>query len=77
MPASSPVFMRICGPGGCQGIVTFSGQQIHLNGKPMDVLVGPLDEIILAGPDSLWSSKDAGNQIGAYRIQAEALRAQL
>jgi hypothetical protein len=77
VPAASPVFMKICGPKGCQGIVTFSGQQIRVNGKPMDVLVGPMDEVILAGPDSIWSSKQAGNQIGEYRIQAEALHPQL
>jgi hypothetical protein len=77
VPASLPVFMKICGPNGCQGVVTFSGQQIRVNGKSMDVLVGPMDDVILAGPDSVWSSKQAENQMGGYRIEAKALQAQL
>ena len=77
VPESLPVFMKICGPNGCQSIVTFSGQQIRLNGKTMDVLVGPMDEVILAGPDSIWSSKQAENQVGEYRVQAQALGSQL
>ena len=74
---SLPVFMKICGPQGCQAVVTFSGQQIKIGGKPVDVLVGPRGEVILAGPDSLWSSNQKANQIGEYRIKAEALHTSL
>ncbi len=74
---SAPIFMKICGPKGCQGVVTFSGQQISIGSQPVDVLVGPRGEIILAGPDSLWSSRETPHQLGEYRIQAESLGGRL
>lgn len=77
VPSFSPLFVRICGPKECQHIVTFSGQQIRINGETVDVLVGPKDEIILAGAAALWSSTRAESRLGSYQIQAEPLETRL
>ena len=47
--AALPVFVRVCGPDGCRSFLTFSGQQIRLNGDWLDVLVDARGHVLLVG----------------------------
>jgi hypothetical protein len=74
VPASPPLYVRICGPGGCQSFVTFSGQQIRVNGTDCDVLIDQHGDVLLVGRQWLWSSADP-NRHSPYRIEARPLEA--
>lgn len=71
--ASPPLYLKICGPSGCKGILTFSGQQIQINGDRCDVLVDHSGTVIIAGQQFLWSSAQTSGKNGAYRIEAKAI----
>lgn len=73
VPASPPLYLKICGPRGCQEIVTFSGQQVRVNGDVCDVLTDAAGNVILAGEHVIWSSQTAGNKAGVYRIEARTM----
>jgi hypothetical protein len=77
LPASPPLYLKICGPGGCQRFVTFSGQQIRVNGEVCDVLSDHQGNVLLVGRRLLWSSSRAGSRTGPYQIQARALESRL
>jgi hypothetical protein len=70
VPFSPPLYLKICGPHGCQEIVTFSGQQVRVNGEVCDVLSDAAGNIILAGEHLIWSSKSPAARAGNYRIEA-------
>ena len=73
LPASPPLYLRICGPKGCQRFVTFSGQQIRVNGEVCDVLADGHDGVLVVGRQLLWSGSIAGIRSGQYQIEARAL----
>jgi hypothetical protein len=73
VPGSFPIYLKICGQDGCQRIVTFSGQQIRINGDLCDVLVSHGGEIIVAGHTFWWSSGTGSAAGDRYRIQARPL----
>lgn len=75
VPASPPLYLKICGPRGCQEIVTFSGQQVRVNGDLCDVLTDALGNVILAGEHVIWTSQSIGNKAGVYRIEARTMEA--
>ena len=77
LPASPPLYLKICGPKGCQRFVTFSGQQIRVNGDVCDVLVDHQGKVLLVGQETLWSDAKASVKRGPYRIEARALEATL
>jgi hypothetical protein len=77
LPASPPLYLKICGPKGCQRFVTFSGQQIHVNGDVCDVLVDHLGKVLVVGQEKLWSDAKAALRSGSYQIEARALEAAL
>lgn len=62
VPVSTPVLVEVCRPQGCRRVITFSGQQIKVNGEPWDVLVNGDGRVIVAG-------RSTGN----YRIQGSVL----
>ena len=72
VPNSAPLYLKICGPGGCQRFVTFSGQRIRVNGDECDVLVDAKGNVMLVGERLLWS-RVAVARVGKYRIEARAL----
>lgn len=74
VPASPPLYLKICGPRGCQEIVTFSGQQVQVNGNVCDVLTDAKGNVILAGESLVWSSQEPLVTRGHYRIEARALK---
>jgi hypothetical protein len=73
LPGSTPLYLRICGPEGCQRFVTFSGQQIRFNGEVCDVLTDREGNVLLVGHKMVWSSAQAVAKAGRYRIEAKPL----
>ena len=74
VPSSPPFYVKVCGPKGCQGFVTFSGQQIQLNGKNCEVLADEHGQVILVGDDHVWSVNQSS---GPIHIDARPLAAVL
>jgi hypothetical protein len=77
LPTSPPLYLKICGPKGCQRFVTFSGQQIRINGDVCDVLVDHGGNVLVVGQETLWSDAKAATRSGPYQIEARALEAAL
>lgn len=77
LPASPPLYVKICGPKGCQRFVTFSGQQIRVNGDVCDVLADGRGGVLLVGRQALWAGAQASGTTGRYRIEAKPLEASL
>ena len=77
LPASPPLYLKICGPRGCQRFVTFSGQQIRVNGEVCDVLSDHQGNVLVVGRQLLWSGSKAGARSGQYQIEARALENRL
>jgi hypothetical protein len=73
VPKSPPLYLKICGPRGCQEIVTFSGQQVRVNGDVCDVLTDAAGNVMLAGDHMFWSSQSVGTKAGRYRIEARTM----
>ena len=73
LPASPPLYLKISGPRGCQRFVTFSGQQIHVNGDVCDVLADHRGNVLVVGRQLLWSGSKASGGSGQYQIEARAL----
>jgi hypothetical protein len=73
VPASPPLYLKICGPGGCQRFVTFSGQQIRFNGEVCDVLSDHEGNVLVVGRQSLWASTPTGARSGPYQVEARVL----
>lgn len=73
VPASPPLYLRVWGPSGCQEFVTFSGQQIRLNGQSCEVLLDRSGAVLVIGEQLVWSSSEPGGKKGAYRLEARPL----
>jgi hypothetical protein len=73
VPASTPIYVRICEGGHCSSLVTFSGQEIQIAGQTLTVLSQADGGIILEGNKLLWST---GNPLYAdknFKIEARNL----
>lgn len=75
LAASPALYLKICGPNGCQRVITFSGQQIRVNGDVCEVLADGRGGVLLVGRQLVWSSDQARAGGGRYRIEARALEA--
>ncbi len=73
LPASPPLYLKICGPKGCQRFVTFSGQQIRVNGDVCDVLVDHRGNVLVVGVQRVWSGPQSADTRGRYQIEARLL----
>ncbi|MDB6016428.1 MAG: hypothetical protein JWR19_917 [Pedosphaera sp.] len=74
VPNSTPFYVRICGPKGCQGIITFSGQEVRLDGENFEVLADAHGQVMLVGNDRVWSGSNPSDPI---RIESRPLEANL
>jgi hypothetical protein len=74
VPAGQPVFVRVTGPDGTRGFLTFSGQHIRLNGEAVEVLVTGRGQVLLVGASLAWSSADNDASAGPWRIAARPLK---
>jgi hypothetical protein len=77
VPASPPLYLKVSGPKGCQRFVTFSGQQIRVNGDVCDVLADGRGEVLLVGRQLVWSGAEAVAEGGSYQVEARALENRL
>ena len=77
VPASPPLYLKVCGPKGCQSFVTFSGQQIRINGDTCDVLADGRGEVLLVGRQLVWAGLQSRRASGRYQIEAKPLEATL
>jgi len=75
VPDSTPLYLKICGPRGCQQVVTFSGQQIRVNGENWDVLMDAAGNVLLVGRQFVWSSASHVPKLGEFRIETHPLEA--
>jgi hypothetical protein len=77
VPASPALYLKICAPSECRQFITFSGQQIKVNGEACDVLLSHGGEVLLVGRRMVWSSSDPLGKHSGYRIEAKTLEATL
>lgn len=70
VPGGSPLYLKICGPKGCERIVTFSGQQVAVNGEKCEVLANGEGQVMLVGNHKVWTGDDSAE---AVRVQARML----
>jgi hypothetical protein len=73
VPASTPLYVRICDGKHCSSVVTFSGQEIQIAGQKMTVLSDAQDGIILMGNDFAWSSREPSYAKNELKIEARSL----
>jgi hypothetical protein len=75
VPASTPLYIRICDGKHCSSLVTFSGQEIQVAGQKMTVLSDAQGGIILEGNHLLWSSTERIYADNHLKIEARNLGA--
>jgi hypothetical protein len=56
VPASTPIYVRICDGKHCSSLVTFSGQEVQIAGQKVTVLSQGDGGIILEGSKLFWST---------------------
>ena len=74
IPESTPLLLSVCKGRVCQRIITFSGQNVNIDGQSCEVLADGKGHILLVGPRFVWSSAEPTSR-GPYRIHAEPLAA--
>lgn len=75
VPASTPLYVRVCDGKQCVSVVTFSGQEIEIAGQKMTVLSDARGGIILMGGDFAWSSDGKNYAEKNLKIEAKNLGA--
>ena len=73
VPASTPLWVKICDGKECAAVVTFSGQEIQVAGQKLTVLADARGGIILAGDRFAWASDQPGVASGTLKIEAKRL----
>lgn len=73
VPMSPPLYLKLCRGNQCCSFVTFSGQEIRLNGEAFQVLVDRQGAVMVVGQQWVWSSSAPGEKAGLYRIAARPL----
>jgi hypothetical protein len=69
-PSSPPIYLKLCDDTGCKRFITFSGQQIKVNGESFEVLVGRDGEVLLVGDAKVWNSSNRASNLGGYKVVA-------
>ena len=70
VPDSTPYYVKICGSDGCHSFVTFSGQQVQVNGEKCEVLADARGQVFVVGTHAVWSEASPS---GAVRVMARPL----
>jgi hypothetical protein len=73
VPASTPIYVRICDGKNCSSLVTFSGQEIQIAGQKLTVLSDAAGGIILEGNTFVWSSGAQCYALRGLKIEARYL----
>ncbi len=74
VPPSDPLLVKICKAKRCENVITFSGQEIRMNGEVFEVLADCEGHVILAGQHSVWSSAEPAQAQAPWQIEARALK---
>ena len=69
-PSSPPIYLKLCDTKGCKRFITFSGQQIKVNGESFEVLVDRQGEVLLVGDAKVWKSSKDVSSFGSYKVVA-------
>jgi len=75
VPASTPLWVKICDGEQCAALVTFSGQELAIAGQKITVLSDAQGGIILEGSDFVWSDSTRNLATGNLKIEAKKLKA--
>lgn len=70
VPRSPALFVKVCGPKGCESFVTFSGQKIKSGGQQFEILADADGKVIVVGDKRVWAG---GSDSGPIRIQSRPL----
>jgi hypothetical protein len=70
---SAPIFVKVCDGTNCERFITFSGQQIKMNGESFEVLIDRRGEVLLVGESNVWTSAKSAPAFGSYKVFARAL----
>ncbi|MEI6074390.1 MAG: hypothetical protein WCS94_02375 [Verrucomicrobiota bacterium] len=73
VPVSAPLYVRICDGSQCLSFVTFSGQEVQVDGQKIDVLVDAKGGIILEGNKFVWSNTEKSYAGKRLKIEARNL----
>ena len=73
VPASTPIYVRICDGRQCSSLVTFSGQELEIAGQKVTVLSDAQGGVIVAGTRFAWSSDRPAGASGGLKIEARNL----
>jgi len=73
VPVSTPLWVKICDGEHCAALVTFSGQEIQVEGRKLTVLADTHGGIILTGDRFVWSSDQPVNDSAGLKIEARRL----
>lgn len=73
IPASTPIYVRICDGKHCASLVTFSGQEIQIAGQKLTVLSDARGGIILTGNRFVWSNTERSHAGSRLKIEANNL----
>jgi len=73
VPASTPLWLSISDGKHSSTLVTFSGQELQVAGKKLEVLANARGQVMVVGDRLLWSSAGANRTSGNLRIQAKPL----
>jgi hypothetical protein len=73
VPASPPLYVRICDGKRCTSVVTFSGQEVLAAGQKLTVLSDARGGVILEGRDFAWSSGEPAAAEQHLKITARNL----
>jgi hypothetical protein len=73
VPISTPLWVQLCRGTRCWSLVTFSGQEIPLDGESVMVLADARGGVLLMGEQFAWSSHDPLPAPSGLRIEAAQL----
>lgn len=73
VPDSPPLFVKICDGKSCSSLVTFSGQEVQIDGQKITILADAHGGIILAGNQFVWSSAEPNHLNSGLKIEAKSL----
>ena len=74
VPASTPLWVKVCQGERCTTLVTFSGQELQIAGQKMTVLAAADGGVILTGDRFAWASDEQKGGAQDLKIQARALQ---
>lgn len=72
IPRSAPVYLKVCSGRTCESFITFSGQEIQVDGKKYEILSGQDGQIILMGENAVWTSRNAAQAPTSLPFQVQA-----